>query len=229
MDHLQIGSLVAGNIRFQQQVGKTDNTVHRGPDFMAHIGEEDALVAFRLFCPFFGLFQFVHGALPLEDITDVAGDKGHEFLVFFGIDDPAVALDRDGAGQVVEIKRRPQPGVGPGPEAFHIILPADLGIVVGGEQQRLFCLEEIAGNRVFLVVEAYFHALEMGIAGVGKVGEFDVRAVLAIFHQGDEEVFRVDEAADDLMNPPVQLADVFRRMGLLADLIECRSQSFGIL
>ena len=55
-------------IRRQQQVGKTQNPVHRGSDFMAHVREKTGLGTVGAFGRFLGGSQLLFGLLARRDV-----------------------------------------------------------------------------------------------------------------------------------------------------------------
>jgi len=63
--HLEVFALLAAERSFQCEFRHSQNAVHRGSNFMAHVGQELAL---RFICRFRGLFGFQQCAVPLTAV-----------------------------------------------------------------------------------------------------------------------------------------------------------------
>ena len=78
LDQAQVFALLGRELRVQHQLGHADDAVHRGPDLVAHVGQELALGPGGRLGGLLGLTQ--PGLRPLA-FGDVAGDGGDELDV----------------------------------------------------------------------------------------------------------------------------------------------------
>ena len=76
-DQLHVALLFFGKVRLQQHVGEADHAVHRGADFMAHVGQEIGLCRSRFLGPFARPLQIRFKFLGSLDV-DVDADIAHQ-------------------------------------------------------------------------------------------------------------------------------------------------------
>ena len=67
-DHLQMAALILVEIAFHQELGEADHPVHRGADFVAHIGEEGGFRSGLAFGALAGVLQILFHVLDRLDV-----------------------------------------------------------------------------------------------------------------------------------------------------------------
>ncbi len=75
LHHAQVFVLFRRQLRFQRKLRHADDSVHRGADFVAHVGQEFAFGAAGGFRGFFGLLQFRFRLLALGDVEQRSFDQ----------------------------------------------------------------------------------------------------------------------------------------------------------
>ncbi len=124
-DRVDEQALFFGQVRFVQQVGHADNAVHRGADFVAHVGQKGGFRLIRGLGPALGTAQL---SLGLFQGGHVVGQADHVAQRIAPVD----ALDRGAIGQFNNDFGR----FGDIPPFEHHVLPFAFGQRVGDHEVR---------------------------------------------------------------------------------------------
>ena len=82
-------ALLGGEIGLLEELGKAEDPVHGGTDFVGHGGEEFAFGAVGEFCGFFGADEFCFGAFTDDELSDLVAESveglEEDLVDFFGV------------------------------------------------------------------------------------------------------------------------------------------------